>query len=158
MYPYVHEHTSTETLQQIDKILDEVRDDVKNNGVDLELFKKVYGNDNMLLSVEEPKVEISFNMSELFTTAYDMKVKCRIDGRKYRKKFTAKFMYYALSKSSSVTINALSRILAEVDDSRFFRNMRNFWISKNEYKQGLIRAALINQNITDEVRLWLTLQ
>jgi hypothetical protein len=166
---YVHAHTSTETLQEIDAIIDEVKDDIKKNKkIDIEAFKKVYSiyslfrnnhyvNDD-IISIEEPEVLASFSQMELFMTVYKLNCKLRVSNRKRRVGVSANFIWYALATSKLLTINALSRLMAEIDDTRFSRNMALFLIDHSEWKEKIKQVVMLNPNITDEIRLWLQLQ
>jgi hypothetical protein len=166
---YVHEHTSTKTLQEIDAILDEVRDDIKKNKkIDIGVFKKVYSvyslfknnqhvNDD-IISIEEPEVLTSFKQMELFMTVYKLNCKIRISNRKRRVGVSLNFIWYALATSKLLTINSLSRLIAEIDDTRFSRNMGLFLIDNSEWKEKIKQVALLNPNITDDIKLWLELQ
>lgn len=155
---YVHAHTATETLQQIDKMIDGVIDELKVKPVDPEFFKKVYEIDHDITSVEDVRTDISFNMSELFSTAHTIECKLRIPNRQRRKSVSAILMLYVLATSKDITLNAIGRILAEIEDHRFKRNMRNPWLSAAEWKQKFISKALMNEHLTDDIRLWLELQ
>jgi predicted RND superfamily exporter protein len=155
---YVHAHTATETLQQIDKMIDNVILELKTKPVDPEFFKKVYQTEYDITSVEDIETVISFNMAELFVTAHDIKCKVRVPGRKYRRSVRALLMFYVLATSKDITLDAIGRIIAEIDDSRFKRNVHNFWIATDEWRRIFINKALMNEHLTEDVRLWLELQ
>jgi len=168
---YVHNHTSTETLQEIDSILDEVKKEVnENKNIDVKIFKKVYSiyslfinNQHIsdkIISIEDAEVRGSFNRMELFMTVYTLECKLKIANRKNRVSISPDFIWYALATSKLLTINALSRLLAEIDDSRFARNMGLFSVDRPqlEWKEKLKRAVMLNPNIAEDMKLWLQLQ
>jgi hypothetical protein len=168
---YVHNHTSTETLKEIDAILDEVKNEInEKKNIDLEIFKKVYSiyslfrnnqhvNSN-IISIEDAKVRGSFNRMELFMTVYTLECKLKIANRKNRVGISPDFIWYALATSKLLTIDALSRLLAEIDDSRFIRNMGLFTVDRpqSEWKEKLKKVVMLNPNVTEDLKLWLQLQ
>jgi hypothetical protein len=168
---YVHNHTSTETLQEIDAILDEVKKEVnEKKNIDVKIFKEVYSiyslfrnnqhiSDN-IVSIEDAEVKGSSNRMELFMTVYTLECKLKIANRKNRVSISPDFIWYAFATSKLLTINALSRLLAEIDDSRFARNMGLFSVDRpqSEWKEKLKSAVMLNPNIAEDMKLWLQLQ
>jgi len=168
-FNYVHAHTSTETLQEIDAIIDEVKNNIeKNKKIDIEVFKKVYSTyslfrnnqyvNNDIISIEEPEVLVSSTQMELFMTVYKLNCKLRVTNRKRRVGISANFIWYALATSKLLTINALSRLMAEIDDHRFSRNMSLFLIDNSEWKEKIKQVVMFNPYINEEIKLWLELQ
>ncbi len=168
---YVHNHTSTETLQEIDAILDEVKNEInENKNIDVEIFRKVYSiysffrnNQHIfseIISIEEAEVKVSFNQAELFMTVYKLNCKLKISNRKNRVGIHPDFIWYALATSKLITINALSRLMAEIDDHRFTRNMGLFSVDhpQAEWKEKLKKVVMLNPNVSEDIKLWLELQ
>lgn len=162
MFPYNEENTSTETLQQLDLILDDCIKEVEANSVDLDMFKKVYTNEyssiKNIIKIEEIKVETEWKNLELFMTAHDIKAMATIPGNKRRSGVRLKFIWYALATSKNITINAIDRLFAEIKDIRFKRNNHNIFFTNDDWKNNIVRVLLLNPDLPDEVKLWLQFQ
>jgi hypothetical protein len=170
---YAHEHTSTETLKQLDAMFDEMRENIKNKKIDLDSFKKVYsiynwyknnttilGESHNIQSLED--LGFSYNSSgmELFSTAFYINAKVRISGRKYRVSFSAPAIWYILATTKLLSMESIQAIMNELKDHRFFRNS-SIWLALDNspiYIDKLKKILRLNPNIGDDLRLWIELQ
>jgi hypothetical protein len=169
MIDYIHYHTSTEVLKQLDKIFDERKDAVKNGEVlDVELFKQIFNvtgffgrskfTPSDILTVEDLLVETKFRGMELFMTAYSFLGKLRMQGGKVRKGFKADFSWYVIATSKLLTLEALISLMGELLDHRFARNTRIFMMDVDYYREEFKRLIRLNPHVNDEIKLWVELQ
>jgi hypothetical protein len=169
MIDYIHYHTSTEVLKQLDKIFDERKDAIKNGEVlDVKLFKQIFNVTSLfgrskftpsdILAVEDPCIEVKRHGMELFMTAYSLSGKLRMQGGKVRKGFRTEFSWYVIATSKLLNLEALISLMGELSDHRFARNTRIFMMDVDYYREEFKRLIRLNPHVNDEIKLWAELQ
>ena len=159
-----------EALKKLDLIVEEMKQTISSKKIDDDLFAQVYS----LLSpnVEEwtpakfnglstYKLEFLRHGLELFTTAFMAKGMVSVKGRKNRKKFSVPSLFYFLASTDKLDVGVAQRVIDEVTDHRFTRNLRIFlWGPEDHHSlsEAAVKIMLLNKNITEELRLWLALQ
>jgi len=168
MYNYTKQQSSIETLQEVNRMIEESRNTEK---IDIELFKKVYSiftifkNNSIvyknIISIEDPELAAPGYLGgwELFLTSYVLKCKIKTDSSKRRAYVSPSAIWYILATSKFITLNVVDRLFAEVQDYRF-KSYTRIWYENfnNKFKEILKEIILLNSYITDEVKLWVKLQ
>lgn len=151
--------------------MDNVIDDGKNiKNIDIELFKKVYTKFSIfknngivyknIILIEDPEiVPNTYKGWELFLTAYVLKCKITTDTSRRRSHVSPLAIWYILATSKLITLNVVDRLFAEINDYRFKLFIR-IWTDNftEKFRELLKDVLLLNPYLTDEVRLWVTLQ